>query len=118
MAIVVREGNPKNIRTWDDLLRPDVSVISPSPLSSGSAKWNLLAPYAAASEGGANKQAGLDYLGQLVTHFPIQPDSGRSASEAFRQGQGDVLLSYENEALLLEGQGEKVEHIIDRKSVV
>jgi sulfate transport system substrate-binding protein len=111
VSIVVREGNPKNIQTWDDLLKPDVSVISPSPLSSGSAKWNLLAPYAAKSNGGQNKQAGLDYISQLVTHFPVQPDSGRAASEAFLQGQGDVLLSYENEALLLEGQGQPVQHI-------
>lgn len=112
VTLVVREGNPKNIQTWDDLLKPDVQVISPSPLSSGSAKWNLLAPYAAKSNGGQNKQAGLDYVQQLVSgHFPVQPESGRAATEAFLQGQGDVLLSYENEALLIEEQGEKVEHV-------
>ncbi len=112
VTLVVREGNPKNIQTWDDLLKPDVQVISPSPLSSGSAKWNLLAPYAAKSNGGQDKQAGLDYVQQLVSgHFPVQPESGRAATEAFLQGQGDVLLSYENEALLIEERGEKVEHI-------
>jgi sulfate/thiosulfate transport system substrate-binding protein len=112
VTIVTRPGNPKNIRTWEDLIRPDVQVISPSPLSSGSAKWNLLAPYASVSNGGQDRQAGLDYVTELVKHFPVQPDSGRSASEAFLQGQGDVLLSYENEALLLEGQGQPVEHIV------
>ncbi len=112
VTLVVREGNPKNIRTWDDLLAPDVQVISPSPLSSGSAKWNLLAPYAAKSNGGQDRQAGLDYVRKLVSgHFPVQPESGRAATEAFLQGQGDVLISYENEALLIEEQGEKVEHI-------
>ncbi|MCZ4078998.1 sulfate ABC transporter substrate-binding protein [Rhodococcus sp. H36-A4] len=112
VTLVVREGNPKNIRTWDDLLSPDVQVISPSPLSSGSAKWNLLAPYAAMSNGGQDRQAGLDYVQKLVSgHFPVQPESGRAATEAFLQGQGDVLISYENEALLIEEQGEKVEHI-------
>ncbi|OZC48656.1 sulfate ABC transporter substrate-binding protein [Rhodococcus sp. RS1C4] len=112
VTLVVREGNPKNIQTWDDLLKPDVQVISPSPLSSGSAKWNLLAPYAAKSNGGQNKQAGLDYVQQLVSgHFPVQPESGRAATEAFLQGQGDVLLSYENEALLIEEQGQPVEHV-------
>lgn len=112
VTLVVREGNPKNIRTWDDLLAPDVQVISPSPLSSGSAKWNLLAPYAAKSNGGQDRQAGLDYIQKLVSgHFPVQPESGRAATEAFLQGQGDVLISYENEALLIEEQGEKVEHI-------
>ena len=52
VSLVVREGNPKNIKDWDDLLQPGLEVISPSPLSSGSAKWNLLAPYAAKSDGG------------------------------------------------------------------
>lgn len=112
VAFVVREGNPKNIRTWEDLLRPDVEVISPSPLSSGSAKWNLLAPYAAMSNGGQDRQAGLDYVTELVSHFPLQPDSGRAASEAFLQGQGDVLLSYENEAILLDGQGESIDYLV------
>lgn len=116
VSFVVRPGNPKNIRTWEDLTRPDVSVISPSPLSSGSAKWNLLAPYAAVSNGGQNRQAGLDYITQLVERFPVQPDSGRSASEAFLQGQGDVLLSYENEALLLESQGQAVEHFVPEQT--
>nr|MCW1959801.1 substrate-binding domain-containing protein [Mycobacterium sp.] len=54
VTLVVRKGNPKNIKDWDDLLRPGVEVITPSPLSSGSAKWNLLAPYAAKSDGGKN----------------------------------------------------------------
>lgn len=112
VTLVVRKGNPKNIRTWDDLLAPGVEVISPSPLSSGSAKWNLLAPYAAKSDGGADRAAGLAYVEELVTdHFPVQPESGRAATEAFLQGQGDVLLSYENEALFIEDDGQDVEHI-------
>lgn len=112
VTLVVREGNPKDIRTWDDLLEPGVDVISPSPLSSGSAKWNLLAPYAAKSNGGRDRGAGLSYVEQLVSdHFPVQPESGRAATEAFLQGQGDVLLSYENEALLIEEMGQNVEHV-------
>ena len=58
VTLVVRKGNPKNIRNWDDLLSPGVEVITPSPLSSGSAKWNLLAPYAAKSNGGQNQRPG------------------------------------------------------------
>ncbi len=112
VTLVVREGNPKNIGTWDDLLKPGVEVISPSPLSSGSAKWNLLAPYAAKSDGGKDRAAGLAYIEELVAdHFPVQPESGRAATEAFLQGQGDVLLSYENEALLIEEKGQDVEHV-------
>lgn len=112
VTLVVREGNPKNIRGWDDLLRPDVEVITPNPFSSGSAKWNLLAPYAAKSDGGKNPQAGLDYVQKLVhEHVKLQPKSGREATEAFLQGSGDVLLSYENEALFIERKGDPVEHV-------
>ena len=111
VTIVVREGNPKNIQTWDDLIKPDVQVISPSPLSSGSAKWNLLAPYAAKSDGGKNPAAGLAYLEKLIgQHVKVQPKSGREATETFLQGTGDVLLSYENEALFAERNGDPVEH--------
>ena len=62
MTIVVRKGNPKGIKDWDDLLKPGVEVVTPNPFSSGSAKWNLLAPYAAKSNGGSDKAAGLAYI--------------------------------------------------------
>lgn len=112
VTIVVRPGNPKNIQNWDDLLKPGIEVVTPNPFSSGSAKWNLLAPYAAKSEGGTNPEAGLAYVNQLVTeHVKLQPKSGREATEAFLQGSGDALLSYENEALFLERKGDPVEHV-------
>ena len=113
VALVVRQGNPKNIQDWDDLLRPDVDVITPSPLSSGSAKWNLLAPYAAKSNGGQDQQAGLDFVQQLVSqHVKLRPGSGREATDVFLQGSGDVLISYENEAINVERQGKPVQHLI------
>jgi sulfate/thiosulfate-binding protein len=112
VALVVRAGNPKNIKDWDDLLRPGVEVITPSPLSSGSAKWNLLAPYAAKSGGGRNVQAGLDFVNKLVNeHVKLRPGSGREATDVFAQGSGDVLISYENEAIAAERQGKPVEHV-------
>lgn len=112
VTLVVRKGNPKNIRDWDDLLRPGVEVVTPNPFSSGSAKWNLLAPYAAKSDGGKDPAAGLAYVRSLVhDHVKLQPKSGREATEAFLQGAGDVLLSYENEALFVERKGEPVEHV-------
>ncbi|MFQ6396728.1 sulfate ABC transporter substrate-binding protein [Nocardia sp. KC 131] len=114
VAIVVRKGNPKGIKDWDDLLKPGVEVVTPNPFSSGSAKWNLLAPYAAKSDGGKNPQAGLDYLGQLISkeHVKVQPKSGREATETFLQGTGDVLLSYENEAIFSERNGDPIEHTV------
>src|SRR4029078_12531432 len=106
VSLVVREGNPKNIKDWDDLLKPGVEVVTPSPLSSGSAKWNLLAPSAAKSDGGKNQQAGLDFVTKLVTeHVKTRPGSGREATDVFLQGTGDVLISYENEAINIERQG-------------
>jgi sulfate/thiosulfate transport system substrate-binding protein len=112
VTFVVRKGNPKNIKDWDDLLRPGVQVITPSPLSSGSAKWNLLAPYAVKSEGGRNSQAGVDFVGKLVReHVRLRPGSGREATDVFVQGSGDVLISYENEAIATERAGKPVEHV-------
>ena len=112
VSLVVRKGNPKNIKDWDDLLAPGVEVVTPSPLSSGSAKWNLLAPYTVKSAGGTDKQAGLDFVTKLVSdHVKTRPGSGREATDVFLQGSGDVLISYENEAINIERQGKAVEHV-------
>ncbi|OBH86523.1 sulfate ABC transporter substrate-binding protein [Mycobacterium scrofulaceum] len=112
VTLVVRKGNPKQIRDWDDLLRPGIEVVTPSPLSSGSAKWNLLAPYAAKSGGGKDARAGIDFISRLVhEHVKLRPSSGRLATDVFAEGSGDVLISYENEAIAVERQGKPVEHI-------
>lgn len=113
VTFVVRKGNPKNIRDWDDLLRPGIEIITPNPLSSGAAKWNLLAPYAVKSEGGRNSKAGIEFVNKLVReHVKMRPASGREATDVFVQGSGDVLISYENEAIAAERAGKPVEHVI------
>lgn len=114
VTIVKRKGDKTTagVKDWDDLLKPGIEVVTPNPFSSGSAKWNLLAPYATESDGGKDETAGLAYVRELVDdHVKVQPKSGREATETFLQGTGDVLLSYENEALFIERQGEKVEHV-------
>lgn len=112
VTIVVRKGNPKGIKDWDDLLKPGIEVVTPNPFSSGSAKWNLLAPYAAKSQGGKDPEAGLAYISSLVQgHVKTQPKSGREATETFLQGSGDALLSYENEAIFVKRGGEPVEYL-------
>ncbi|HEU0189726.1 MAG TPA: extracellular solute-binding protein [Mycobacterium sp.] len=112
VTLVVRDGNPKHLHDWDDLLAPGVEVVTPSPLSSGSAKWNLLAPYAAKSDGGKNPQEGLDFVDKLVSdHVKLRPGSGREATDVFLQGGGDVLISYENEAIAIERNGKPVAHV-------
>jgi sulfate/thiosulfate transport system substrate-binding protein len=117
VALVVRAGNPKNIRDWDDLLRPGIQVITPSPLSSGSAKWNLLAPYSVKSSGGQDSQTGVDFVRKLVSeHVKLRPGSGREATDVFVQGSGDVLISYENEAIATEHAGKPVQHVIPQQT--
>ncbi len=112
VVLVTRKGNPKNLKDWDDLLQDGIEVVTPNPFSSGAAKWNLLAPYAFKSNGGQNPEAGLDYVRALINdHVKTQPKSGREATETFLQGTGDVLLSYENEAYFLQGQGEDIEFV-------
>ncbi len=104
VSFVVREGNPKNIRTWADLVKPGVEVLTPNPFSSGAAKWNLLAAL------GAND---LDYVRTLINdHVKVQDKSGREALQNFLSGAGDVLLSYEYEAITAQKKGEKVDYVI------
>ena len=112
VSFIVREGNPKNIKTWDDLLKPGVSVLTPNPFTSGAAKWNLLAAYGAKSGGGKDDKAGLDYLRELITkHVKVQDKSGREALQTFTSGTGDVLLSYEYEATTARKKGEKLDFV-------
>jgi len=113
VSFIVRPGNPKNIKTWDDLLKPGVQVLTPNPFTSGAAKWNLLAAYGQASNGGKDKAAGLAYVKELLTkHVKVQDKSGREALQNFTSGNGDVLLSYEYEAVTAQRKGKKVELVI------
>jgi len=113
VSFVVRKGNPKNIKTWDDLLKPGVKVLTPNPFSSGAAKWNLLAGYGYASDRGKNPQAGLDYLSKLINdHVEVQDKSGREALQNFTSGDADVLLSYEYEATTANKKGEDLDYVI------
>ena len=118
VSLIVRKGNPKNIHTWDDLLKPGVKVLTPNPFTSGAAKWNILAAYGAKSGGGENAQAGLDYLRRLITeHVVVQDKSGREALQNFTSGTGDVLISYENEAITAQKKGQKVDYVIPDQTI-
>jgi sulfate transport system substrate-binding protein len=112
VAFVVRRGNPKHIKSWDDLIRPGIKVLTPNPFSSGAAKWNLLAAYGQASDAGKNEQAGLDYVRKLIANVPVQDKSGRDALQDFTSGNGDVLLSYEYEATTAQKKGEDVDYVL------
>ena len=113
VTFVVRKGNPKNIKTWDDLLKPGVKVLTPNPFTSGAAKWNLLAAYGQAADGGKDPAAGLAYVRKLLTeHVKVQDKSGREALQNFTSGDADVLLSYEYEATTANKKGEDLDYVI------
>jgi sulfate/thiosulfate transport system substrate-binding protein len=119
VSLIVRKGNPKNIHTWDDLLRPGIKVLTPNPFTSGAAKWNILAAYGAKSDGGKDPKAGLAYLRQLITkHVTTQDKSGREALQNFVSGNGDVLLSYENEALTAQKKGQSVDYVVPDQTIL
>jgi sulfate/thiosulfate transport system substrate-binding protein len=112
VVMVVRTGNPKNIQTWDDLIKPGVGIVTPNPASSGSAKWNLLAAYGSVLGDGGSEDDAAAYLKKFFANVAALPDSGRDATTAFTSGTGDVLLSYENEAILAKQSGTDFDYII------
>jgi sulfate transport system substrate-binding protein len=112
VTLVVRKGNPKGIHDWDDIVKDGIEVVTPSVLSSGGAKWNLLAPYALKSNGGADSQAGLDFVQNILQHTKAQPKSAREATELFENGQGDVLISYESEASIAAKANSGIELVV------
>jgi sulfate/thiosulfate transport system substrate-binding protein len=113
VVFAVRPGNPKNIRTWDDLLRDDVEVLTPNPFTSGGARWNLMAAYGnKVLTEGASEEEGLQYLSDLLANVPVQDESARDSLGTFLGGKGDVLLAYENEAIAAQEAGEDLEYVV------
>jgi sulfate/thiosulfate transport system substrate-binding protein len=118
VAFIVRKGNPKDIRTWDDLIKPGVEVLEPNPFTSGSAKWNIMAAYGAQLEQGKSEEEANAYLAELFEHVPVLDKSAREALQTFSSGKGDVLLGYENEAILARRQGEEVDYVIPDETIL
>jgi sulfate/thiosulfate transport system substrate-binding protein len=112
VVIVVRKGNPKHITGWDDLIKPGVQIITPNPGSSGSARWNILAAWAHIIGNGGTEAQAKAYLTKLLNNTIALPSSGREATTAFTGGSGDVLLSYENEAIEARQSGADVDYIV------
>ena len=99
VVFAVRNGNPKHIKGWDDLVKPGVQVVTPNPFSSGSAKWNILAAYGAQRRLGKTDKQATAYVQKLFKHVVSQDTSGRNATNTFLSGKGDVLITYESEAI-------------------
>ncbi len=117
VAFTVRGGNPKDIQDWDDLVRDDVSVITPNPFTSGGAKWNLMAAYGQVLEAGGSEEEALEFLGDVLANTAVQDASASDALETFVSGEGDVLISYENEAIRAQDAGEDVDYVIPDSTI-
>jgi sulfate/thiosulfate transport system substrate-binding protein len=118
VVFAVRKGNPKDIRTWDDLTREGVEVITPNPFTSGGAKWNLMAAYGAQLEQGKSEEEALDYLERLLENTPVQDKSAREALATFSGGKGDVLISYENEAITAQKADVDLDYVIPDETIL
>jgi sulfate/thiosulfate transport system substrate-binding protein len=114
----VRKGNPKNIHTWADLLKPGIQVIEPNPFASGSARWNIMAAYGAQLKEGKTPAQANAYLAQLFHHVPVQDKSARDAMNTFLGGKGDVILSYENEAIAAKQAGQSIDYVIPQQTIL
>ncbi|MBV9388451.1 MAG: sulfate ABC transporter substrate-binding protein [Chroococcidiopsidaceae cyanobacterium CP_BM_ER_R8_30] len=108
VALVTREGNPKNIRSWADLTKPGVAVVTANPKTSGGARWNFLGLWGSVINTGGTEAQAKEYVTQVYKNAPVLPKDSRESSDIFFQkGQGDVLLNYENEVILERLQGKE-----------
>jgi sulfate/thiosulfate transport system substrate-binding protein len=112
-AIVTREGNPKGIKTWEDLAKDGVKLITADPKTSGVARWNFLALWGSVIKTGGDDTKALDFTSKVYKNVPILTKDAREAMDAFfKQGQGDALINYENEVILVAQKGEQPSYII------
>jgi sulfate transport system substrate-binding protein len=119
VTLVVRKGNPKHITGWDDLIKPGVDVVTPNPSTSGSARWNILAAYGGELKEGKTPAQAQAYLKTLLTkNVSVQDSSGRAALQTFTGGKGDVLISYENEAIAAKKKGLAVDYFVPKQTIL
>jgi sulfate/thiosulfate-binding protein len=118
VVIVVRPGNPKGIKGWDDLIKPGIQIVTPDPASSGSAKWNILAAYTHILKRGGTEEQARTYLTAYYKNIVAKPSSGAQATSTFLNGTGDVLISYESEAIGGRQKGDKFDYVVPAESML
>jgi sulfate/thiosulfate transport system substrate-binding protein len=118
VVLMVRKGNPKNIKGWDDLIKGDTEVLVPNPFTSGGAKWDIMAGYGAQLEQGKSEDQAKDYLTKLFDHVPVLDKSARESLQTFSSGKGDVLVGYENEAILAQQEGEDIDYVVPDQTIL
>ena len=117
VVFVVRKGNPKHIRTWNDLVKPGIDVLVPNVQTSGGAKWDVIAAYGAQRKLGKSHAQSVKYLDKLYGHVVSQDKSAREALQTFLAGRGDVLLSYENEAIFAQKHDQPVDFVMPKSTI-
>jgi sulfate transport system substrate-binding protein len=118
VVFVVRDGNPKHIKTWNDLIRPGVQIVTPNPFTSGGARWNIMAAYGSwRKQGKTDKQAQANLL-KMWKNVVVQDTSARAALNTFVSGKGDVMLAYENEAYFSRMQGLNLQWVIPKTTIL
>jgi len=122
IVFLVRKGNPKGIKDWDDLVKPGIAVITPNPKTSGGARWNYLAAWGYAAKKYGGDAAAKDFVAKLFRNVPVLDSGARGATTTFvERGQGDVLLAWENEALLALGESggkDKLDVVVPSVSIL
>jgi sulfate transport system substrate-binding protein len=118
VVFIVREGNPKGIKGWDDLTKPGVEVLTPNPFTSGGARWNVMAGYGAQLEQGMSEAEAQEYLRSLFKNVVVQDKSARESLTTFASGKGDVLLGYENEAIFAKRQGQPIDYVVPDQTIL
>jgi sulfate/thiosulfate transport system substrate-binding protein len=118
VVFVVRDGNPKKIRDWKDLIKPGVEVVTPNVQTSGGAKWNVMAAYGAQLEAGRSEAEAVEYLRRLFANVSVQDKSARESLQTFTGGKGDVLIAYENEAITAQQKGEELDYVIPDETIL
>jgi sulfate/thiosulfate transport system substrate-binding protein len=113
VVFAVRDGNPKHIKNWNDLVKPGVQIVTPNPLSSGAAKWNVMAAYGAQRRLGKTDKQAISFVERMMKNVVSLDTSGRNATNAFLAGRGDVFITYENEARLA-----KLQYVIPRQTLL
>ncbi len=118
VVFAVRKGNPKGIRSWNDLTRRDIEVVTPNPFTSGGAQWNVMAAYGAQLELGRSERQATEHLRRLFRNVSVQDKSAREALQTFVGGKGDVLIAYENEAILAQSKGEEIDYVVPEQTIL
>src|SRR5213082_539821 len=118
VVFVVRNGNPQHVTGWGDLVKPGVQVITPNPFTSGGARWNVMAAYGALRREGKTDKQAIAYLNKLFKNVPVLPKSAREATQVFASGKGDVLLTYENEAIYANKKGVHTDYVLPKQTIL